>query len=111
MCHCKTSKKVLWNQPDNPHISIQLQIYCTRTHIDAAEAPIVFVVDPSGQGTHSIAPKLVMYEPTGQDAQRSIPVNGAYRPGWHRAHVADDVAPTVDEAEPAGHSRQSVCAS
>lgn len=43
--------------------------------------------------------------------QNDIPEEGAYCPGGQIEQVDEDVAEVADDADPGGHSRQSVCAS
>ena len=43
------------------------------------------------------------YDPAGHKVHDSEPATAAYVPPVHAAQVADDVALTVEEAEPAGH--------
>lgn len=91
-------------------------------HADGVAAPVVTVVEPAAHATHALAEEAasdVEYVPRPQSVQVCALAAAAYEPAGHMAHAVEPavekypgkhavhdealVAPTTDDAVPAGH--------
>ena len=56
----------------------------------------------AGQAPHVVPPGAVVEVPRAHESQEDLPVSGWAVPVAQGVHVVDDVAPTTEEAVPAG---------
>ena len=84
--------------------------YCPAMHEEHFVRSLL-LSSPSGHSVHSTCASAFvasssLYLPAGQSEQAPAPAEAACHPSSHTSHAPDDVAPVVDEAEPAGHRVQ-----
>eukprot|EP00982_Pelagococcus_subviridis_P016419 31477-Pelagococcus_subviridis.AAC.11 len=59
--------------------------------------------NPAEQGVHDVAPKNVLYRPSGHSAHSDMPGFGATVPGPHATHCDDEFPPVSPYTVPAAH--------